>query len=461
MGSAHRALLLLVAGVVGVALGAVVWLWPTSDAGPEPGGEYVDPAELVDARLVDVATLDADPDDPTMLADAEVVEVTAELDATGERVVFTTTDETGDTYAEGQRVRLARVEVEGGEDTWFVSDFRRGGALAALVALFVATVLAFGRFQGLRALLGLALTFVVIVGFIVPAILDGADPVAVALAGGVAIMVLTLYLAHGLGPKTTAAVVGTAGALVVTVGLGSAFVELAALTGFTSEEARLANVEVGGLSLQGLLLAGIIIGALGVLDDVTMSQASTVFALRRADPHAGFRRLFAEALSVGRDHVAATVNTLFLAYAGAALPLLILFTTGAVPLGEAVTSEIVAVEIVRTFVGSLGIIAAVPLTTALAALVALERPAGGRRAPSPAAAAGDAPADRPADPRDDAAATDPADRRSTDPADRRSTDPADRRSADPAKPSPERPDAAEEPWVERLREAYGLEDDDR
>ena len=460
MGSAHRALLLLVAGVVAVALGAIVWLWPAAETGPEPGGEYVDPAELIDARLVDVATLDADPDDPTMLADAEIVELTAELDATGETVVFETTDETGDTYAEGQRVRLARVEIDGDEDTWFVSDFRRGGPLAALVALFAVAVLAFGRFQGLRALVGLALTFVVIIGFIVPAILDGSDPVAVALAGGVAIMVLTLYLAHGLGPKTTAAVVGTTGALVVTVGLGSAFVELAALTGFTSEEARLANVEVGGLSLQGLLLAGIIIGALGVLDDVTMSQASTVFALRRADPDAGFRRLFGEALSVGRDHVAATVNTLFLAYAGAALPLLILFTTGAVPLGEAVTSEIVAVEVVRTFVGSLGIIAAVPLTTALSALVALERPAGGRPV-DPAGAAADRSA---ADPAAGAGpATDPAAGAApaTDPAAGPPARPSAGGSAEPAGPSPAAADDVDDPWVERLREAYGLEDDDR
>ncbi len=439
MGSAHRGLLVLVVGLVAVAVAAIVWLWPAGEVGPEPGGEYVDPAELTDARLVGVTTLERDPDDPTMLADAEIVELTAELDATGQTVVFETTDETGDTYAEGQRVRLARVEIDGDDDTWFVSDFRRGGALAALVAIFVLAVLAFGRFQGLRALIGLALTFVVIIGFIVPAILDGADPVAVALAGGVAIMVLTLYLAHGLGPKTTAAVVGTTGALVVTVGLGSAFVELAALTGFTSEEARLANVEVGGLSLQGLLLAGIIIGALGVLDDVTMSQASTVFALRRADPETGFRHLFGEALSVGRDHVAATVNTLFLAYAGAALPLLILFTTGAVPLGEAVTSEVVAVEIVRTFVGSLGIIAAVPLTTALAALVALEQPAADHAEPAPAPF-GDA-----------ARAAEPA----ADPA-----DPAGG-AGEPAEPAPAGAEDVDETWVERLREAYGIEDDDR
>jgi uncharacterized membrane protein len=216
------------------------------------------------------------------------------------------------------------------------------------------------------------LTFLVIVGFIVPAILGGRSPLTVALVGAVAIMIITLYLSHGYSPKTTAAVVGTAGALAITGLLAVIFVAAAQLTGFTSEEARLANLEVGGLSLRGLLLAGIIIGGLGVLDDVTMSQSSTVFELRRANPAAGFGDLLRGGLNVGRDHIAATVNTLFLAYAGAALPLLILFVVGIDPLPTVLTSEIVAVEIVRTLVGSIGLIAAVPLTTALAAAMAVQ-----------------------------------------------------------------------------------------
>jgi hypothetical protein len=180
-------------------------------------------------------------------------------------------------------------------------------------------------------------------------------------------MVVTLYLTHGIGPKTTAAVVGTLGALGVTTGLSWLFIEGASLTGLANEEARLASLQVGGLSLRGLLLAGVIIGALGVLDDVTMAQSSTVFEFRAADPTAASSQLFSRAMKVGRDHVAATINTLFLAYAGASLPLLILFSSSPDPLKVIVSSEVVAIEIVRTLVGSIGLMTSVPLTTMLAA----------------------------------------------------------------------------------------------
>jgi hypothetical protein len=207
---------------------------------------------------------------------------------------------------------------------------------------------------------------------VVPAILRGHSPVLVAVTGAMAIMLVSLYLSHGLGATTTAAVVGTALALGLTAVLAIGFVAAASLTGLASEEALSANFAVGGLSLRGLLLAGIIIGGLGVLDDVTMSQASLVTELHHANPTAGFAALVGGALRVGRDHIAATVNTLFLAYAGAALPLLILFVTGQDSLGTVATTEIVAVEVVRALCGSVGLIAAVPLTTVLAALLATE-----------------------------------------------------------------------------------------
>jgi YibE/F-like protein len=164
------------------------------------------------------------------------------------------------------------------------------------------------------------------------------------------------------------------------------------LTGLASEDALNASFAVGGLSLRGLLLAGIILGGLGVLDDVTVSQASLVFELRRADPEAGFGELVAGALAVGRDHVAATVNTLFLAYVGASLPLLVLFVTSGDSFGTVATAEAVAVEVVRTLCGSIGLIAAVPLTTVLAAALAPPEPeAAAPPAAAPAAAFGPAP----------------------------------------------------------------------
>lgn len=378
-GLTHRSLLAVVAVIGLVTLVGMAWLWPRG-AAPVQDEEIIQSARLVDATLVAVEL--AGGDTPGLLPGATNVIVTARIEGPGETVAFEMTDDTGDTFQPGQKVRLSVVEQPGQEPTYFVSDFRRDRPLAVLGLLFVGAVLAFGRVHGLRALLGLGLTFVVIVQFILPAILAGRSPVAVALVGAGAIMIVTLYLSHGFSAKTTAAVVGTAGALALTGLLAVLFVTAASLTGFSSEEARLANLEVGGLSLQGLLLAGIIIGGLGVLDDVTMSQSSTVFELRRANPRASFGALVTGALNVGRDHVAATVNTLFLAYAGAALPLLILFSVGTDSFGTILTSEVVAVEVVRTLVGSLGLIAAVPLTSVLAAAV-VERAAGGEAADEP------------------------------------------------------------------------------
>ncbi|CAN5809167.1 MAG: YibE/F family protein [Euzebyales bacterium] len=366
----HPALLGLVGLLGALAVGGIAALWPGAPHVEATDSEQT--TELVAARLDAVETLDVD--DVGLLPEATVVAVTATIDDTGEQVSFEMVDDTGDTFRPGQQVRLQAITDADGQTTYLVSDFRRDGPIALLAGLFIVSVIALGRWQGVRALVGLALTFLLIVGFIVPAILAGSGPVVVALVGSLAIMIVTLYLSHGLSRKTTAAVVGTAVALLLTGILAAAFTSLASLTGFTSEEARLANVEVGGLSLRGLLLAGIIIGGLGVLDDVTMSQSSTVFALHRADPRAGFGGLVRAALVVGRDHIAATVNTLFLAYAGASLPLLILFATGIDPFGTVITSEIVAVEVVRTLVGSIGLIAAVPVTTALAAGLVVAEP---------------------------------------------------------------------------------------
>ena len=381
----HRFLLFVVAAIALAALGGMAWLWPSQRA-VEPA-ESVQSTELLDATLLSVEEV-VDADNSGLPPGARTIDVAARLDQTGETVAFQTTDDTGALYEAGQKVRLAVISQEGFAPTYFISDFRRSTPLLVLAALFVVAVIAFGRGQGGRALLGLALTFLLIVGFIIPAVLDGRAPLTVAIVGSVLIMIVTLYLSHGLSAKTTAAVVGTSLALLVTGLLAVLFVSATHLTGFSSEEARLANVEVGGLSLRGLLLAGIIIGGLGVLDDVTMSQSSTVFQLRRANAALGFGELFRGALNVGRDHIAATVNTLFLAYAGASLPLLILFAGSPDPFGTVLTSETVAVEIVRTLVGSIGLIAAVPITTALASALALNSsrgdvPASSSRRPKP------------------------------------------------------------------------------
>jgi uncharacterized membrane protein len=296
----------------------------------------------------------------------------------GERVSFGIGNESGDVELDlGDTVRvyenpLPKGAVIGGMpvDRYGFADFERRSPLLWLGLAFALLVLATGRLQGLRALLGLFASLLVLVFFVVPAILDGRSPTSVALYGALAIMFATIPLAHGLGAKTIAACLGTAAGLLLTLALANLFTGFAHLTGLASDEAIFLRATVGEISIQGLLLAGMVIGALGVLDDLTVSQASTVLALRRANPALRFRQLFSSALSVGHDHIAATVNTLVLAYAGASLPVLLIFSLGGTSFSDAVNTEAVADQIVAMLVGSIGLIAAVPVTTALAALLA-------------------------------------------------------------------------------------------
>lgn len=246
-------------------------------------------------------------------------------------------------------------------------DFQRSTPLLWLLVAFVVVVVAFGRMQGLRALAGLGLSLMVLVSFVVPALLRDSPAVLVALVGTAAVAFLAIYLAHGFGITSTIALAGTMVSLAVTSILALVVASVTQLSGLASQEAQTLSITADALDLRGLLLAGIVIGALGVLDDVTVSQVSTVAALRRANPLLRPRQLYTEANHVGRDHVASAVNTLVLAYAGASLPLLLFFAQGSQPLGRFLTSEIVSVEIVRMLVGSIGLVISVPITTALAA----------------------------------------------------------------------------------------------
>lgn len=279
----------------------------------------------------------------------------------------------------GDGLRLSRADVPDGTvvggvevDRYALADFERGGTLLLLALAFALLVVVAARWKGLRALVGLGVSLAVVIGFVVPAILDGSPPIAVAFIGALAAMLGTIPLAHGLGPRTVAAIVGTAAALALTLVLAALMSDLAHLTGFASEEATLLRASEAELSLRDLLIAGIVIATLGVLDDLTVSQASTVMALRRANPALGARELFRRGMEVGHDHVVATVNTLVLAYAGAALPTLLVFGLGDTSFTDAVTSEAVAAEVVATLVGSIGLIAAAPLTTAIAAYLATQ-----------------------------------------------------------------------------------------
>jgi len=229
---------------------------------------------------------------------------------------------------------------------------------------------AIARRQGLKAIAGLLATFVVLMKFIVPRILAGSDPIFISIVGSLIILTITIYLVHGFNAKSSAAILGTLFSLVATGILAIIFTNLTRLTGFAQEESMfLINIGARALNIKGLLLAGMIIGALGVLDDIAVSQASIAEQIQKANPELPTGEIYKRAMKVGMDHVSSIVNTLVLAYAGASLPILILFTVNSVDgltFSQAINNEAVATEIVRTVAGSVGLILAVPITTFIA-----------------------------------------------------------------------------------------------
>jgi uncharacterized membrane protein len=251
-----------------------------------------------------------------------------------------------------------------------VVDFQRDTPLLVLAMLFAASVIGLGGRRGLAALAALVLTGTTLIAFVLPAILAGRDPLAVAVVGCCAIMFGALYLTHGLSARTSTAVLGTLVSLVLIGLLGTAFADLAQLSGEDHDTANLAAALGTAVDGRGLVLAGLMIGALGALDDVTVTQTSAVWELREADPGLRSIALFRSAMRIGRDHVASAVNTLVLAYAGTTLPLLLVFSVNQRGLGDVLTTQVIATEVVRTLVGSIGLVASVPLTTAVAVAVA-------------------------------------------------------------------------------------------
>jgi uncharacterized membrane protein len=292
-------------------------------------------------------------------------------------VVSPTTPE----LAPGDRVLLAYdpAAEEGFRYRYFDRD--RSSLLLWLALIFAVAVVILGRLRGLAALAGLAASFAVILLFILPAVLDGRDPLAVAIVGSAAIAFLALYLAHGFTTMTTVALLGTLGALAITAVLAAVFVGLADVSGFATEEALVVEIGAARIDLRGIVLGGVVIGALGAIDDMTVTQASAVWELRDANPSMSRRSLLRSGLRIGRDHVASTVNTLALAYAGASMPVLLLLVLSRQSVETVASGEVIATEILRTLVGSLGLVAAVPLSTWLASL-AVPGPAAGREQPS-------------------------------------------------------------------------------
>jgi uncharacterized membrane protein len=250
------------------------------------------------------------------------------------------------------------------------TDFARDTPLVVLAVAFTVVVAAVARLRGLAALLGLVFAFVVLLQFVLPALLDGRSPTMVSLVGSSAIMFVVLYLAHGFSARTSTALIGTLFGLALVTGLGSLAVGVARLTGLTSEETIQLQTFDPALDFSGLVIAGVVVAGLGLLNDVTITQASAVWQLHEVDQGMSRRTLYRRGMAVGRDHIASTVYTIVFAYAGAALPLLMLFELYSRPWEVVLTSSAVAEEVVRTLAGSIGLVLAVPVTTAVGAFFA-------------------------------------------------------------------------------------------
>lgn len=360
----------IAAGIALLTVVGIVLLWPT-------GGERPDLSEVGIPRLVydaRVATVAPQPCAGTEGANSvPCVLVTFEINQgpdTGETVVLEFVEsETTPTFAPGDDVVLSYQEDAEPQFRYSYFDRQRRPVLLWITALFVIAVVVMGRVRGAAALVGLVASVVVILTFVVPSIIDGREPVLVAIFGASAIAYLALYTAHGFNRMTTVALLGTLAALGLTAVLAWATLAAARFTGFASDVSFILTF-AGSINVEGLLLAGVVLGSLGAIDDVTVTQASAVWELRAADPEMPRNRLFRSGMRVGRDHVASTVNTLLLAYVGASMPLLLFFVLSAQSLGTSLNTEIVAVEVVRTLVGSIGLVTAVPLTTWLATRMA-------------------------------------------------------------------------------------------
>jgi len=273
-------------------------------------------------------------------------------------------------FRPGDRVYLDRAMGPQSERL-YITDFARTGSLFWIAMLFIGLVVLVGRGKGLRALTGTLFSVVVILAFILPQIRAGRDPVAVCVVGSIVLLTVSTYLVFGWKPKAHAALAGMALSLVLTAILAWLFVGWSRLSGFGSEEGAYLLMELGpDVSLRGLVLGGIIIGSLGVLDDICVGQASAIFELVNANRDLGWRDLFHRSLNIGRDHIASLVNTLLLAYVGASMPLVMVFTIYQEPILRRLSREPVAEEIVRTMAGSIGLVLAVPITSLIASLLA-------------------------------------------------------------------------------------------
>ncbi|MEI6532235.1 MAG: YibE/F family protein [Candidatus Roizmanbacteria bacterium] len=277
-------------------------------------------------------------------------------------------------YVKGERVVVQISQMPDGSELIYIVDYVRTTPLFLLLFLFILIVFIIGRWRGLMSIIGMIFSFLIIIQFIIPSIIAGNNPILISLLASTIVLPVTFYISHGFNAKTTISIVGTCIALFLTGILAIIFVYAVKLSGFDSDEAMFLQTIMGEkIDVRNLLLAGIIIGASGVLDDITISQTAIVEKLIDVQKRPSFWQLYNQAMDVGRDHIASLVNTIFLVYVGASLPLFLLFSHANESYMKVINQEIVATEIVRTLVSSIGIISAVPITTLLACIYLKKR----------------------------------------------------------------------------------------
>lgn len=394
-------LAVIVLAIAAVAIAAMVVLWPDADSVPHDrnpyGGEGV---TTINAKVTGVDPFDCNsggegPDGlPQVAGDCAHITATTD-DGTATFDLDAARYKAG--IESGDEVKILRIAPEGQPVSYAFFDFRRGVPITALALIFSVLVVVVARWRGLFALAGIAVTLLALTKFILPAFLAGESPVLVAIVGSTVIMIVVLYLAHGISIRTTSALFGTLVGIGLTGLLGVGATAWTSLSGVGSENDQVLIATVPGIQLSGVVAATMVIAGLGVLNDVTVTQASAVWELRALQPGMRAASLFASAMRIGRDHIASSVYTLVFAYAGSAMTILLLITAYQQSLGTTATTEEIGTEIVRTLVGAIGLVLAVPVTTAFAVLLApkgdegepddyvLSSPRGGSHAGTPGA----------------------------------------------------------------------------
>jgi uncharacterized membrane protein len=367
-------LTVVVLAIAALAIVAMVVLWPETAKVPRDvnpyGGQGV---TTIGAKVTGVDPFDCNsggqgPDGiPQVSGDcahitATIKDGTATFDLDAARV------KAG--ISPGDDIKILRIAPEGQAVSYEFLDFRRGLPVTALAAIFAVLVVAVARWRGLFALVGIGVTLLALTKFILPAFLAGEDPLAVAVVGSTAIMIVVLYLAHGVSIRTTAALFGTLVGIALTAAIGFGATAWTSLSGVGSEDDQVLIATVPGIHLSGVVAATMVIAGLGVLNDVTVTQASAVWEMRAMQPAARGASLFASAMRIGRDHIASSVYTLVFAYAGSAMTILLLITAYHQGLAQMATTEEIGTEIVRTLVGAIGLVLAVPITTVFAVWLA-------------------------------------------------------------------------------------------